>query len=142
MATWHIFYNNSTKLITWSTNGLVDDSIKTEQANAGLAYLSKDTEVIPSDNDFWINSDGTDIVEKSIFDLTFSTITPALDDVVNVTGVPAGTQIWLDEVSQGTMSDTTLTLTAQEAGTFTVLLKKQYYYNYTQSITVKSFHMQ
>ena len=61
----HIFYNNSTKLITWSTNGLVDDSIKTEQANAGLAYLSKDTEVIPSDNDFWINSDGTDIVEKS-----------------------------------------------------------------------------
>ena len=68
MTTWHIFYNNSTKLITWSTNGLVDDSIKTEQANAGLAYLSKDTEVIPSDNDFWINSDGTDIVEKSIFD--------------------------------------------------------------------------
>ena len=115
MTTWHIFYNNSTKLITWSTNGLVDDSIKTEQANAGLAYLSKDTEVIPSDNDFWINSDGTDIVEKSIFDLTFSTITPALDDVVNVTGVPAGTQIWLDEVSQGTMSDTTLTFTSKNS---------------------------
>ena len=35
MATWNIFYNDSTKLIVWSTNGNVDDSIKTEQANAG-----------------------------------------------------------------------------------------------------------
>lgn len=136
MATWHIFYNNSTKLITWSTNGLVDDSIKTEQANAGLAYLSKDTEVIPSDNDFWINSDGTDIVEKSIFDLTFSTITPALDDVVNVTGVPAGTQIWLDEVSQGTMSDTTLTFTAVEPGKYTIKFTKVGHKDYSTKLTV------
>ena len=58
---------------------------------------------------------------------------------MNVTGVPAGTEVFLDGTSAGTMSDTTLTLTAQEAGTFTVLLKKQYYYDYTQSIAVKRY---
>jgi len=124
MTTWHIFYNNSTKLIAWSTNSLVDDTIKSEQASAGLSYLSKETEVIPSDNDFWVNSDGTDIVEKSIFNPTFSTITPALDDVVNVTGVPSGTEVWLDDVSQGTMSDTTLTFTGTEPGKYKIKLTK------------------
>lgn len=124
MTTWHIFYNNSTKLIAWSTNALVDDTIKSEQASEGLSYLSKETEVIPSDNDFWVNSDGTDIVEKSIFNPTFSTITPALDDVVNVTGVPSGTEVWLDDVSQGTMSDTTLTFTGTEPGKYKIKLTK------------------
>lgn len=124
MTTWHIFYNNSTKLIAWSTNALVDDTIKSEQASAGLSYLSKETEIIPSDNDFWVNSDGTDIVEKSIFNPTFSTITPALDDVVNVTGVPSGTEVWLDDVSQGTMSDTTLTFTGTEPGKYKIKLTK------------------
>lgn len=124
MTTWHIFYNNSTKLIAWSTNALVDDTIKSEQASAGLSYLSKETETIPSDNDFWVNSDGTDIVEKSIFNPTFSTITPALDDVVNVTGVPSGTEVWLDDVSQGTMSDTTLTFTGTEPGKYKIKLTK------------------
>lgn len=124
MTTWHIFYNNSTKLIAWSTNALVDDTIKSEQASAGLSYLSKETEIIPSDNDFWVNSDGTDIVEKSIFNPTFSTITPALDDVVSVTGLPSGTEVWLDDVSQGTMSDTTLTFTGTEPGKYKIKLTK------------------
>tara|TARA_B110000858_G_scaffold24937_1_gene25533 strand:+ start:1557 stop:1979 length:423 start_codon:yes stop_codon:yes gene_type:complete len=136
MATWHIFYTDSTKLITWSTNGMVDDSIITEQANTGLLYLSKDTETIPSDNDFWVNNDGDDIIEKSIFEPTFSTLTPALDAVVNVTGVPTGTQVWLDEVSAGTMSDTTLTLTATEPGKFTIKFTKIGHKDYSIKIQV------
>ena len=137
---WHVFYLNSTKEINWSTNGLVDDSIKTAQADLGLSYLQVDMEAVPNSNDFWVNSDGTDVVEKSIFNPTFSTTTPALDGVINVTGLPTGTQVFIDDVSVGTMSDTTLTLTATEPGTYTMKLTKSGYKNWgTQKIIVKRY---
>ena len=136
MTTWHIFYDNSTKLINWSTNALVDDTIIAEQASAGLSYLSKETEIIPSDNDFWVNDDGTDIVEKSIFNPIFSTVVPSLDDVIDVTGVPSGTEVWLDSRSQGTMSDTTLTFTATEPGKYEIKLTKIGYKPYTRIIRI------
>ena len=137
---WHIFYLDSTKEINWSTNGLVNDSIKTAQADLGLSYLQVDMETVPSINDYWVNSDGTDVVEKSIFNPTFSTTRPALDEVVNVTGLPAGTEVFIDDTSVGTMSDTTLTLTATEPGTYTMKLKKLGYKNWgTQKIIVKRY---
>ena len=140
MATWHIFYDDSTKLITWSTNGNVDDAIKTEQSNAGLTYLSVEQEAIPGDNDFWVNSSGDGVVEKTIFDPTFSTTTPAVDAVLNVTGLPTGTQVFIDGASAGTMSDTTLTLTASEPGSYTVDLKKVGYKKWgTQKIIIKRY---
>ena len=137
---WHIFYLDSTKEINWSTNGLVNDSIKTAQADLGLSYLQVDMETVPSINDYWVNSDGTNVVEKSIFNPTFSTTRPALDEVVNVTGLPAGTEVFIDDTSAGTMSDTTLTLTATEPGTYTMKLKKLGYKNWgTQKIIVKRY---
>ena len=137
---WHIFYLDSTKEINWSTNGLVNDSIKTAQADLGLSYLQVDMETVPSINDYWVNSDGTNVVEKSIFNPTFSTTRPALDEVVNVTGLPAGTEVFIDDTSVGTMSDTTLTLTATEPGTYTMKLKKLGYKNWgTQKIIVKRY---
>ena len=140
MATWHIFYDDSTKLITWSTNGNVDDAIKTEQSNAGLTYLSVEQEAIPGDNDFWVNSSGDGVVEKTIFDPTFSTTTPAVDAVLNVTGLPTGTQVFIDGASAGTMSDTTLTLTASEPGSYIVDLKKVGYKKWgTQKIIIKRY---
>ena len=137
---WHIFYLDSTKEINWSTNGLVNDSIKTAQADLGLSYLQVDMETVPSINDYWVNSDGTNVVEKSIFNPTFSTTTPALDAVINVAGLPTGTEVFIDDVSAGTMSDTTLTLTATEPGTYTMKLKKLGYKNWgTQKIIVKRY---
>ena len=137
---WHIFYLDSTKEINWSTNGLVNDSIKTAQADLGLSYLQVDMETVPSINDYWVNSDGTDVVEKSLFNPTFSTTRPTLDEVVNVTGLPTGTEVFIDDVSAGTMSDTTLTLTATEPGTYTMKLKKLGYKNWgTQKIIVKRY---
>ena len=137
---WHIFYLDSTKEINWSTNGLVNDSIKTAQADLGLSYLQVDMETVPSINDYWVNSDGTNVVEKSIFNPTFSTTRPALDEVINVTGLPTGTEVFIDDVSAGTMSDTTLTLTATEPGTYTMKLKKLGYKNWgTQKIIVKRY---
>ena len=137
---WHIFYLDSTKEINWSTNGLVNDSIKTAQADLGLSYLQVDMETVPSINDYWVNSEGTNVIEKSIFNPTFSTTTPALDEVINVTGLPVGTEVFIDDTSAGTMSDTTLTLTATEPGTYTMKLKKLGYKNWgTQKIIVKSY---
>ena len=137
---WHIFYLDSTKEINWSTNGLVNDSIKTAQADLGLSQLQVDMETVPSINDYWVNSEGTNVIEKSIFNPTFSTTTPALDEVINVTGLPTGTEVFIDDVSAGTMSDTTLTLTATEPGTYTMKLKKLGYKNWgTQKIIVKRY---
>lgn len=137
---WHIFYLDSTKEINWSTNGLVNDSIKTAQADLGLSYLQVDMETVPSINDYWVNSEGTNVIEKSIFNPTFSTTTPALDEVINVTGLPVGTEVFIDDTSAGTMSDTTLTLTATEPGTYTMKLKKLGYKNWgTQKIIVKRY---
>ena len=137
---WHIFYLDSTKEINWSTNGLVNDSIKTAQADLGLSYLQVDMETVPNINDYWVNSDGTDVVEKTVFNPTFSTTKPALDEVINVTGLPTGTEVFIDDTSAGTMSDTTLTLTATEPGTYTMKLKKLGYKNWgTQKIIVKRY---
>ena len=137
---WHIFYLDSTKEINWSTNGLVNDSIKTAQADSGLSYLQVDMDAVPSSNDYWVNSDGTGVIEKSIFNPTFSTTTPAVDGVINVTGLPAGTEVFIDDTSAGTMSDTTLTLTAVQPGTYTMKLTKVGYKNWgTQKIIVKRY---
>ena len=137
---WHIFYLDSTKEINWSTNGLVNDSIKTAQADLGLSYLQVDMDAVPSSNDYWVNSDGTGVIEKSIFNPTFSPTTPAVDGVINVTGLPAGTEVFIDDTSAGTMSDTTLTLTAVQPGTYTMKLTKVGYKNWgTQKIIVKRY---
>ena len=139
MAIWHVFYK-SDKEMSWCTNGDITDSIKTEQASAGLSYLEKDTDTTLDCNNFWVNSDGTDVIEKSIFNPTFSTMAPALEAVINVTGLPTGTEVFIDDVSAGTMSDTTLTLTASEPGTYTIRFLKTGYKKYSnQKITVKRY---
>ena len=68
MAIWHVFYK-SNKEMSWCTNGDISDDIKTEQANAGLSYFEKDTDTTLDCNNFWVNSDGNDVIEKSIFKL-------------------------------------------------------------------------
>jgi hypothetical protein len=62
-----------------------------------------------------------------------------VDAVINVTGVPAGTEVFLDGTSAGTMSDTTLTLTAQQAGKYTLKLTKDKYQDYTTNYTVTRY---
>ena len=97
-------------------------------------------DAVPSSNDYWVNSDGTGVIEKSIFNPTFSTTTPAVDGVINVTGLPARTEVFIDDTSAGTMSDTTLTLTAVQPGTYTMKLTKVGYKNWgTQKIIVKRY---
>ena len=139
MSVYHIFYD-SDKDIAWSTTAGVTDAMKTEQKSAhNYDYVQIDHTETPVGEKYYINSDGDALVEKSTFDPTFSTTTPAVDAVINVTGVPSGTEVFLDGVSAGTMSDTTLTLTAQQSGRFDVVFKKERYYDYTQILKVKRY---
>ena len=137
MTIYHVFYD-SNKDIAWSSTAGVTAQIKTEQKSAhNYDYVQIDHTETPVGEKYYINDAGNALVEKSTFDPTFSTTTPAVDAVVNVTGVPAGTEVFLDGASAGTMSDTTLTFTAQQAGRFDIVLKKEKYYDYTQMIKVK-----
>jgi len=139
MTIYHVFYD-SNKDIAWSSTAGVTDAIKTEQKSAhNYDYIQIDHAETPVGEKYYINDAEDALVEKSTFDPTFSTTTPVVDGVINVTGVPSGTEVFLDGVSAGTMSDTTLTLTAQQAGPFTIVLKKERYYDYTQAIKVKRY---
>ena len=127
MTTYNIFYD-SNKSIVWSTTADISDGIKTAQSDLGYSHVALDiADDIQPDDNYYLNSDATALVEKSIFDFTFSNTTPALDEVVNVTGLPSGTRVFIDGVSKATMDDTTLTLTIQECGIYKVVFSKLHY---------------
>jgi hypothetical protein len=139
MTVYNIFYD-SNKNIMWSSTAEVTDAIKTEQkTDHNYDHLSVDVSDTPVGDSFYINSDGDAVVAKSTFSPSFNTTTPALDAVVTITGVPAGTEVFIDGTSGGTMSDTTLTLTASEAGSFEVILSKDKYIEHTTIVTVKRY---
>ena len=123
---YNIFYD-SNKNIIWSSTAGIDSDIIAEQKSAhNYDHLLADLSDVPSGDSFYINADGNTVVEKSVFNPTYSTTTPALDAVINITGVPAGTEVYMDGTSKGVMSDTTLTLTALEAGSFVIKLTKDF----------------
>ena len=139
MTIYNVFFN-SNKDIVWSSTAGVDSTIIAEQKSThNYDYLQADVSDIPAGEQFYINAEGNAIVARPTFDPTFSTITPALDAVINITGVPAGTEVFMDGASGGTMSDTTLTLTASEAGSFVIKLTKDKYIDHSTTITVKRY---
>ena len=97
MTTYNIFYNSNREIV-WSTTGEVNDAIKTAQSSLGYSHVQLTVNAIMPDENYYVNSDATGLVEKSVFDFTFSNTTPALDEVVNVTGLPAGTEVFVDDV--------------------------------------------
>ena len=139
MTIYNIFYNSDREIL-WSCTAEITEAIKTEQKNThGLDWVSINCSATPSGNKYYINVAEDDIVAKTIFTPSFSTTTPALDEVITVTGVPAGTEVFLDGTSKGTMSDTTLTFTAKEGGKYVIGLKKDKYQDYSSSYIVKRY---
>jgi len=140
MTTYNIFYN-SNKEIVWSTTGQINDAIKTAQADLGLSHVALDlSDDNQPDANYYVNSDATGLVQKTAWDFTFSTTTPAVDDVINVTGLPTGTKVYMDGTLQGTMTNTTLTLTVQQPSTYTIKFEKLYYQKHGGTIiTVKRY---
>jgi len=134
-TTYNIFYD-SKKEIIWSSTAPINSDITSAESAKGYTHVALDSTDIPVSEQYYINSDASAVATKTVFDPTFSSATASVDDVINVTGVPAGTEVFLDGVSAGTMSDTTLTLTAQQGGKYTITLKKDKYQDYTIIYTV------
>lgn len=132
---YNVFYD-SNRNVVWSTNADISDDTKTAEEGKGYTLITTDLTDIPQESTHYINSAKDTVVAKTAFDLTFNTLNPDVDAVVNVTGLLAGTEVFLDDVSQGTMSDTTLTLTATEPGTYILKFKKLEKINY--KITIRT----
>ena len=135
MSTFHIFYD-SNKDIKWATDAPTDTNIINSQTALGLSHLSLELDQIPACDHFYINDAEDNIVGYNSFDLTFSATTIDIDGVVTVTGCPAGTEIFLDKVSQGTYSSGDLTFTGAMGGSYTLTFKKDKYYTTEQKITI------
>jgi hypothetical protein len=135
---YNIFYN-STKDISWCTDGDVSDAVKTAQADLGLSFVALDLAQIPACDKYYINSDEDGVVAYSSFDLSYSATSIAIDGTVTITGCPAGTEIFMDTVSQGTYSSGDLTLTGTTAGSFALTFKKDKYYDAGTQITVTRY---
>lgn len=138
MRTWNIFYN-ADKTIAWSSDGDVTESIIAAQAEEGLSYLQVNQADIPVAENFYVNDDGTGIVARTVFEPVFSTMSPAIDEVVTVTGLPIGTEVLIDEVSQGTLSTNTLSLTIEEPGVYLIEFRHFQKMNIIQKLRVRRY---
>lgn len=135
MSMYNIFYD-ANKNIVWATDGEVNDTIISDQADNGLSYVALELEQIPACDHFYINADADGVVGYHSFDLTFSATTIDIDGIVTITGCPADTEIFLDGVSQGTYTTGTLTVTGKMAGRHTLKFVKDKYYTAGQNIIV------
>ena len=137
MADLHLFYD-SNKDIKWSTfSPTSNDIIDEQKASHNLDHLTIEAAQLLDIDKYYVNNAGDDVVEYSTFSPTYDATTVDLDTVINVTGVPSGTEVFLDNVSAGTMSNTTLTLTATQSGEFMIELKQSHYVTHGTWITVK-----
>jgi len=135
MSTFHIFYD-SNKDIKWATDAPTDTSIINSQTALGLSHLSLELDQIPACDHFYINDDEDNVVGYHSFDLTFSATAIDIDGVVTVTGCPAGTEIFLNKVSQGTYNSGDLTFTGTMSGRYSMKFTKDKYYTTEQRITI------
>jgi len=135
MSTYHIFYD-SNKDIKWATDAPTNQTIIDSQAEIGLSHLSLELEQIPACDHFYVNEDEDNVVGYHSFDLSFSATTIDIDGVITVTGCPAGTEVFLNKVSQGTYESGNLTFTGTMAGRHTLQFKKDKYYSVGQNIIV------
>jgi len=138
MTTWNVFYD-SNKEIIWASTAPVNSDIITAEAAKGYTHVELDNNDVPVPEKFYVNSDATAISAKTVFNPSFSATSAALDAVITVTGVPSGTEVFVDGTSKGTMSDTTLTFTAKDAGEYVILLKKDKYVDYSTKYTVNRY---
>ena len=134
MSIHHIFYTND-KDIAWSTITEPSAQIIQEQAAAhSYSYVELDCPETPIGEKYYINEAEDGIVEFSTFVPSFTDLNPEIDTVVIVTGLPVGTEVFLEGVSAGTMEDTTLTFTVTEVGAFKISFIKYRYYRYDKYI--------
>jgi len=138
MTTWHVYFD-SDKEIIWASTSPTNATIIAAEAAKGYTHAELDNVDAPVPEKFYVNSDVTAISAKTVFSPSFSAASAAVDAVITVTGVPSGTEVFVDGTSKGTMSDTTLTFTAKDAGQYVILLQKDKYVDHTTKYTVNRY---
>jgi|TARA_B100001964_G_scaffold181391_1_gene200559 hypothetical protein len=137
MATLNIFYDTNKDIIWQTFNECPESLILDQKSSNNLDHLTIEAEQAYDANTYYINGDGDDVLAYSTFSPTYSATEVVLDAVINITGVPSGTEVFLDNVSTGTMSNTTLTLTGIQAGLFNIKLKQTHYITHETWVKVK-----
>ena len=132
---YNVFYGTD-KMIAWASTGGVNSDIIAAEAARGFSHLEIERDDHIDAERHMVNSDETGIIERSTYNPTFSTTTPALEGTVSITGLVVGTKVYVDNVLKATMADTTLNLTFNDPGTFMVEFKKADYLDYKQKIIV------
>jgi hypothetical protein len=140
--TYNIFYNNTTKAISWVTNADCDENMISDQADAGLSHMTLELEEFNICDNHYINSTEDGIVEYSTFNPTVSATSIQTDGTSTISNIPEGTELEIlrgrDIISNITMnSDESLTLTGTMPGTYFITFKKDKYYQNTITITVE-----
>ena len=135
---WHIFYT-SDRAIAWSSNAGIDQRVIDNEATAGKSYIQVEQDDLPIAENYYVNAEETGIAAKTVFSPVFSTTTPALDDTVAVTGLPNGTEIFIDGSSQGRLSTSTLNLTFIEPGKYSIEFKKLENLDYLTQIETRRY---
>lgn len=132
---YNVFYTTD-KIIAWASTGQISSDIIASEAERGFSHLEIERDDHIDANRHMVNAEGTNIIERSTYDPTFNTTTPALEGTVNVTGLVVGTKVYVDNVLKATMTDTTLNLTFNDPGIYVVAFKKADHLDYEQKITV------
>lgn len=138
--TFTVFYDNTSKEIAYALRGTATSEQISAEASAGRGYVTTTRSDDVATNHFYINADEDDIVEYSTFSISVSPANGqcAVDETFTLTGVPEGTKVYGGGVLLGTMnSDSSLTLTAKEAGVWRILFEKTNYYQGEVSLYVK-----
>ena len=137
---WDIFYNASDKTIAWTANGGVTEGIiSAQQADSGLSHIQVEQDDYADASKYIVNSTEDGLVEKSTFSPTISTLTPALESTINITGLVVGTKVFIDDVLKTTMTDTTLNLTFNDPGQFILKFAKSDYFDSSHIISVARY---
>jgi len=140
---YNIFYNNSTKAISWVTNADCDSDMISDQADLGNSHMTLDITEFDICDNHYVNDAGNGIVEYSTFSPNVSANTIAIDGTSTISNIPEGTTVKVtlgnNTVANITMnSDESLTLTGTMAGKYFFTFNKDKYYEATTTITVEA----
>ena len=126
MAQYTVFYkDDAEKEIQQAYNGVCEDTDFIKYfTDLGCKNILVESEDTPNDH-FYINDAENGVTKRGVMDINISATLVNVDDVITLTGVPEGASIKINDgdISQTMNSDSSLTLTLQQAGVFKISIE-------------------
>ncbi len=123
MAQYTVFYkDDAEKEIQQAYNGVCEDTdFIAHFTGLGCKSILVDSEDTPNTH-YYINDAEDGVVKRGIMDITIDKTLCNVDEVITLTGVPAGATIGINttDITKTMNSDSSLTLTLKQAGVFLV----------------------